>query len=288
MDKISVIVPVYNVEKFLSQCLGSLTSQTYHNLEILIVDDGSTDRSSTIYQKYASTDNRIKIIKQDNSGVSVARNTGLKFATGDWVHFVDSDDYLDVDFYEKMMSARGDCMPDILACDVISQNSNQYSIGYKTCVALYSPTEKFLQTNALRNCVVWRYLFRRDFLKKHKLKFTVGRIFEDMLFTPNAIMLSNYVITVPGANYHYVFNENSLLNRPETPLRKMQYDYAQEYLDQFIAQYNLQHVIARSQNIETTTYKFLLFKCFKRIFFKDCNETKYYLFGIRFLKTYKK
>ena len=288
MDKISVIVPVYNVEKFLSQCLGSLTSQTYHNLEILIVDDGSTDRSSAIYQKYASTDNRIKIIKQDNSGVSVARNTGLKFATGDWVHFVDSDDYLDIDFYEKMMSARGDCMPDILACDVISQNSNQYSIGYKTCVALYSPTEKFLQTNALRSCVVWRYLFRRDFLKKHKLKFTVGRIFEDMLFTPNAIMLSNYVITVPGANYHYVFNENSLLNRPETPLRKMQYDYAQEYLDQFIAQYNLQHVIARSQNIETTTYKFLLFKCFKRIFFKDCNETKYYLFGIRFLKTYKK
>lgn len=245
MDKISVIIPVYNVEKFLSQCLGSLTSQTYHNLEILIVDDGSTDRSSAIYQKYASTDNRIKIIKQDNSGVSVARNTGLKFATGDWVHFVDSDDYLDVDFYEKMMSARGDCMPDILACDVISQNSNQYSIGYKTCVALYSPTEKFLQTNALRNCVVWRYLFRRDFLKKHKLKFTVGRIFEDMLFTPNAIMLSNYVITVPGANYHYVFNENSLLNRPETSLRKMQYDYAQEYLDQFIVQYNLQHVIAR-------------------------------------------
>ena len=204
------------------------------------------------------------------------------------MHFVDSDYYLDIDFYEKMMSACGDCMPDILACDVISQNSNQYSIGYKTCVALYSPTEKFLQTNTLRNCVVWRYLFRRDFLKKHKLKFTVGRIFEDMLFTPNAIMLSNYVITVPGANYHYVFNENSLLNRPETPLRKMQYDYAQEYLDQFIVQYNLQHVIARSQNIETTTYKFLLFKCFKRIFFKDCNETKYYLFGIRFLKTYKK
>ena len=83
MDKISVIVPVYNVEKFLSQCLGSLTSRTYHNLEILIVDDGSTDRSSAIYQKYASTDNRIKSIKQDNSGVSVGRNTGLKFATVD-------------------------------------------------------------------------------------------------------------------------------------------------------------------------------------------------------------
>lgn len=288
MSKISVIVPVYNVEKFLDQCLGSLVCQTYRNLEILIVDDGATDKSSKIYQKYASTDNRIKIITQKNSGVSATRNHGLKFATGDWVHFIDSDDYLDIDYYEKMMAAARDATPDMLAGDVISQNSNLYNVRYKSSIALYTPTEKFIQTNALNNCTVWRYVFRREFLKRNKLTFPVGRIFEDMLFIPNAILQASCIITVPGANYHYVFNENSILNRPETPERKIHYDYAELYVRKFIEKNNLSHVVARSHNTETTTYKFMMIKFLRKVFYRDCNETKYYLFGIRLLKTYKK
>lgn len=288
MDKISVVVPVYNVEKFLDQCLGSLVKQTYQNLEILIIDDGSTDGSDVIYKKYAIKDNRIKIIKQKNAGVSAARNTGIKYATGDWVHFIDSDDYIDVDYYEKMIAAAGNYLPDILAGGVISQNSNLYNIQYKTKCVLCSPTEKFLQTNALKNCVVWRYLFRRDFLVKNKLVFPVGRIYEDMLFVPNAIILANYIITVPGANYHYVFNENSILHKPDTDEKKANYVFAENNLNQFIQKHNLTHVITRCKNTETTTYKFLAFKILKKIFFKDCNETKYYLFGVRVLKTYRK
>ena len=288
MNKISVVVPVYNVEKFLDQCLGSLVGQTYRNLEILIVDDGSTDGSCSIYQQYASTDNRIKIIKQKNAGVSAARNNGLKFATGDWVHFMDSDDYLDIDYYEKMMAAVGESNPDMLAGDVISQNSNLYNVRYKSSVALYTPTEKFIQTNALNNCTIWRYVFRREFLEKNKLTFPVGRIFEDMLFIPNAMLQASCVITVPGANYHYVFNENSILNRPETPERKIHYDYAELYVRKFIEKNNLSHVIARQHNKEITTYEFLMIKFLRKVVHRDCNETKYYLFGIRFLKTYKK
>ena len=102
MYKISVIVPVYNVEKFLAQCLESLVLQTYKNLEIIIVDDGSSDNSYKIYKKYAKSDSRIQIIKQKNAGVSAARNTGLASATGEYVHFIDSDDYIDIDYYEKI------------------------------------------------------------------------------------------------------------------------------------------------------------------------------------------
>ncbi|MDO4424139.1 MAG: glycosyltransferase family 2 protein, partial [Pseudomonadota bacterium] len=135
MDKISVIIPVYNTENFLEQCLGSVVNQTYKNLEILIVDDGSPDKSDAVYKRFALEDNRIKIIKQKNSGLSVARNTGLKFATGQWIHFIDSDDYLDLDYYEKMVNAARDINPDIIAGGVISQNSNLYNIQYKTkCV----------------------------------------------------------------------------------------------------------------------------------------------------------
>ena len=288
MHKISVIVPVYNVEKFLAQCLESLIRQTYKNLEIIIIDDGSSDNSYKIYKKYAKNDSRIKIIKQINAGVSAARNAGLASATGEYIHFIDSDDYIDIDYYEKMLSASGSMSPDIIAGGVVSQNAPLYNIVYDSKCVLKTPTEKFLITNALNNCTVWRYLFKRDFLVKNKLTFVTGRIFEDMLFTPNAILLANYIVTVPDAKYYYVFNENSLLNKKYTANHETQYAYAEQQLNQFILDNNLSHIKKRLVNLEITTYKFLIFKFFKRVFYKDNNETKYYLFGIRILKTYKK
>lgn len=288
MEKISVIIPVYNTEKFLKQCLGSVVNQTYKNLEILIVDDGSPDKSDAVYKQFALQDNRIKIIKQKNAGISAARNTGLKFASGQWVHFIDSDDYLDIDYYEKMMNAVYDVNPDIIAGGVISQNSELYNIQYKTTCVLFTKTEKFLVTKALKNCTVWRYVFKRDFLQKNNLKFTVGKIFEDILFIPNAILMANCVVTVPNANYHYVFNKDSLLNKKYTKNHQAQYDYAESYLNSFIKQHNLEDIINRSKNTEVTTYKLIAFKIFRKILFKDTNEVKYYLLGVRILKTYKK
>lgn len=288
MEKISVIIPVYNTEKFLKQCLGSVINQTYKNLEILIIDDGSPDKSDAVYKQFALQDNRIKIIKQKNAGISAARNTGLKFASGQWVHFIDSDDYLDIDYYEKMMNVVYDVNPDIIAGGVISQNSELYNIQYKTTCVLFTKTEKFLVTNALKNCTVWRYVFKRDFLQKNNLKFAVGKIFEDILFIPNAILIANCVVTVPNANYHYVFNKDSLLNKKYTKNHQAQYDYAESYLNSFIKQHNLEDIINRSKNTEVTTYKLIAFKIFRKILFKDTNEVKYYLLGVRILKTYKK
>lgn len=288
MEKISVIIPVYNTEKFLKQCLGSVVNQTYKNLEILIIDDGSPDKSDAVYKQFALQDNRIKIIKQKNAGISAARNTGLKFASGQWVHFIDSDDYLDIDYYEKMMNAVYDVNPDIIAGGVISQNSELYNIQYKTTCVLFTKTEKFLVTKALKNCTVWRYVFKRDFLQKNNLKFAVGKIFEDILFIPNAILMANCVVTVPNANYHYVFNKDSLLNKKYTKNHQAQYDYAESYLNSFIKQHNLEDIINRSKNTEVTTYKLIAFKIFRKILFKDTNEVKYYLLGVRILKTYKK
>lgn len=288
MEKISVIIPVYNTEKFLKQCLGSVVNQTYKNLEILIIDDGSPDKSDAVYKQFALQDNRIKIIKQKNAGISAARNTGLKFASGQWVHFIDSDDYLDIDYYEKMMNVVYDVNPDIIAGGVISQNSELYNIQYKTTCVLFTKTEKFLVTKALKNCTVWRYVFKRDFLQKNNLKFAVGKIFEDILFIPNAILMANCVVTVPNANYHYVFNKDSLLNKKYTKNHQAQYDYAESYLNSFIKQHNLEDIINRSKNTEVTTYKLIAFKIFRKILFKDTNEVKYYLLGVRILKTYKK
>lgn len=108
--KISVIVPVFNAEKYLKMCLNSLVSQTLKNIEIICIDDGSTDNSLAILDKFKSKDNRIKIIKQKNYGVSMARNNGISEAQGEYIGFVDADDWVDKDFFEKLYNAAQNIM----------------------------------------------------------------------------------------------------------------------------------------------------------------------------------
>ena len=103
MNKISVIIPVYNAENTIDRCLDSVTKQTFGNLEIILIDDGSQDNSKEKYQEWAKKDNRIKIITQKNRGVSAARNAGINIATGDYIAFVDSDDWIDSTMYEKLL-----------------------------------------------------------------------------------------------------------------------------------------------------------------------------------------
>ena len=104
MDTISVIIPVYNVEPYIRQCLDSVVHQTYKNLEIIIVDDGSPDNCGAICDEYAANDERIQVIHKENGGLASARNTGIEYASGEWIAFVDSDDWCKTDYYEQLMS----------------------------------------------------------------------------------------------------------------------------------------------------------------------------------------
>jgi len=115
--KVSVIVPVHNVEEYISQCLDSIIRQTYKNLEIIVVDDGSTDASSQICREFAIKDLRINLIRQNNFGVSVARNRGIQLATGQYVTFVDADDWIEEDMYEKMVAELSNVKSDMMMCD---------------------------------------------------------------------------------------------------------------------------------------------------------------------------
>ena len=118
MKKISIIVPVYQAEKYISKCIESIVNQTYKNLEIILVDDGSTDRSGEICDEYGKKDNRIVVVHNKNKGVSVARNCGLDIATGDYITFVDSDDYIDLQMYSEMMK-----VVEKYSCDVVYSGS---------------------------------------------------------------------------------------------------------------------------------------------------------------------
>ena len=116
MKKISIIVPIYNIEKYLPRCLDSILAQTYKNLEVILVDDGSVDNSGMIADKYARNDQRIIVIHQVNKGVSAARNAGLDLATGDYIGFVDGDDYIEPDMYEILMRIIDEQQVDIAHC----------------------------------------------------------------------------------------------------------------------------------------------------------------------------
>ena len=104
-DKISVIVPIYKVEPYLRQCFDSIVGQTYRNLEIILIDDGSPDNCGAICNEYAERDNRVTVIHKQNGGLSAARNDGIAATTGDWIAFVDSDDWIETDYYEKLLAA---------------------------------------------------------------------------------------------------------------------------------------------------------------------------------------
>lgn len=124
---VSIIVPVFNVEKYLPKCLDSILAQTHHQLEVILIDDGSTDESSHLADEYSLKDKRIRVIHQDNGGVSVARNVGLDMATGDFVAFMDGDDWVDVNWIESQLETlkKWDADIAVCGCELVYKNARQ-------------------------------------------------------------------------------------------------------------------------------------------------------------------
>lgn len=178
---ISVIVPVYNTEQYLPECLDSIINQSYKNLEIICIDDGSTDNSRHILDSYAVKDKRIKIIHQENKGVSAARNAGLDIATGGYISFVDSDDWLKPDCYERLLQYNEKQQYDVIEGSVIIENkkSKNATVGIKNNFADI--------LDSLNKCYTCSKIWNKEFLDKHKLKFSVDISYcEDVLFTIKA------------------------------------------------------------------------------------------------------
>ena len=208
---ISVIIPIYNTEKYLSQCLETVVNQTFKNLEIICINDGSTDSSLKIIQKYAQKDNRIKIIDQKNKGLCASRNNGLKASTGKYISFIDSDDYIDLDYYEKHYKALCKYDADISCSGFYHERLPDFSINYNKEQIYCDIDDKIKITQAGIYGYVWRYVFSRDLLFKNDLCFEEGRVIEDVIFTISAIYYSNLLVTIPQSTYFYRHNNNSLL-----------------------------------------------------------------------------
>lgn len=214
MDLISIIVPIYNVEQYLNQCLQSVCSQSYDNLEIILVDDGSSDRSSELCDEWAEKDSRIHVIHKQNGGLSDARNTGISCAKGEYIAFVDSDDWIEKDMYQKLWSELQQNNAQIAACKIVKvfeATSEEQKI--------YSKQKIFTSKEALQTllkgqdfcAVAWNKLYRRDVIGD--IRFPVGRLHEDEFFTYRVIANASRLVLVPEAKYYYRQRAGSIMDK---------------------------------------------------------------------------
>lgn len=208
---ISIITPVYNTEKFLNRCIDSILSQTYSDFELILVDDGSSDSSGDICDKYALVDKRIKVFHQPNGGVSSARNFGLDRAKGEWVTFIDSDDYVSQSLLEDYMS-RMHSNSDLYVqgfIDVTGGNQSKMleedRLVYKDC---------FKESEHIRNSIIYSYVFNKLFniniIRRYGISFETNiSMLEDTLFVFHYLKHIYSICHVPTANYYYQTNDNS-------------------------------------------------------------------------------
>ncbi|MDD3413822.1 MAG: glycosyltransferase family 2 protein [Lachnospiraceae bacterium] len=214
---ISVIVPIYNVAPYLKKCLDSILYQTYRELEIILVDDGSTDGSSNICDEYQKKDERIIVVHQPNGGPSVSRNAGLDIAKGDFIAFVDSDDWIHKDYFKSLIrytQVKGINI-DIVQCGVIKTNKEQISDSAKIEAGgrIYnghSATGMLYEPGGLVYGVIWGKLYRKHLLAY--LRFPVGRKTEDEFINYRLLFEANYVINLNFRMYFYRQRKGSLMS----------------------------------------------------------------------------
>ena len=217
-ELISIIVPVYNVEQYLEKCVDSIINQTYKNLEIILVDDGATDSSSKLCDKLAKIDNRIKVYHKENGGLSDARNYGVERATGDYIGFVDSDDYIDAEMYEKLYEAIKKENVDVAECNLKIIYPNRVELfteqNYYNVCTKQEYLEEYLKIEKIFGSACVR-LIKSNIAKK--LKFPVGKLYEDTYYAYDLINVADSYVIMEAPYYNYLMRENSITNARFNP-----------------------------------------------------------------------
>ena len=208
---LSVIIPVYQVEKYIGQCLDSVVGQTYTNLDIILVDDGGTDSSVDICREYQKKDNRIRIISQENGGLSKARNVGVAHAQAELITFIDSDDYIHPQMFATMVPYLQEHNLDIISCTSTRKNvviKEMIGTGKLECYDHRTAVSMGLRDD---NVSAWGKIYKKELLEK--VQFPVGRVFEDLGTLYKIFNECHKVGWLDYQFYHYIKRENSITQR---------------------------------------------------------------------------
>lgn len=217
---LSIIVPIYNVEQYLDRCIQSILNQTYQNLEIILVDDGATDCSGAIADSYAAKDKRIKVFHKENGGLSDARNYGLEHVTGDYILFIDSDDFIVNIMCERLITVASSNNADIVSCnyyiyrddDDISIHTMSVQDDKRTFTGMDMLRYYLLKTEPFDLNVVWNKIFKLDlFNGVEPVRFPKGRVQEDNFTIFRLFLNANSIVTVNEPLYYYVQRAGSIM-----------------------------------------------------------------------------
>lgn len=210
MTKISIIVPVYNTEKYLDKCIHSILNQTYSDFEVILIDDGSTDKSLEICKKYES-DNRVIIIHKENEGQAIARNIGIRQSIGEFITFIDSDDYVDLQMLEELYRKAKEKDADIVICDILKEDSN-HSFIFKNYWNVKKEPNKNYMTSHMGPVA---RLYKRNLFIDHNIFFKEGVIYEDLATIPKLGMYTTKIEYIEKPFYHYIVREGSTMKKVE-------------------------------------------------------------------------
>lgn len=244
---ISVIVPIYNVEKYLDRCVDSIINQTYKNLEIILVDDGSPDNCPKMCDDYAEKDSRIKVVHKENGGLSDARNVGMEVATGEYVSFIDSDDYVSLDFYETLLETIVDNDSDIVECGVVKFYENEKFDKYNddlkvTNYDTVDALDGLINENPFKQHV-WNKLYKSNIALD--IPYAVGKLNEDEFWTYQIFGKAKKVTRINKTMYYYFQRGSSIMGN----------GYNIKRLDSLEGKMNRQAYIEKNFPILTTKAK---------------------------------
>jgi len=280
MPAVSVIVPVYNAEAYLACCLESLQTQTLKDLEFICVNDGSTDGSLKILETYAAKDPRFKLINRPGTGVSAARNAAFKTALGKYIGYVDSDDWVPADYFEKLFDAAEYHQAEIAGAGIeyILPKGHKSLLKVKKYKVSEKMPEKYKMFNIPHFNFIWNKIYRRDFMQRAELSFPEGRVYEDILFTHKALNVCNKAVSVPGVVYFYRHNPDSITHIL-TPQKQQQLHQAVAEAREYVLKEGIK--VDFSQYPKREKHPIRCFGCrVGKVVVWDY-ITKYYLFGIK-------
>lgn len=269
MPKVSVIVPVYKAEQYLHNCIDSILNQTYTDFELILVDDGSPDKSGEICDKYAENDGRIRVIHKKNGGVSSARNEGMHAAKGEYICFVDSDDSLNIYFLQKCLELAKSYGDELIICgyNKIENNKIQKNIFSDEKYDILQRDQVIMTlVEKVLICAPWGKLYRSDIIKDNEIKFPEDMsLGEDMVFNFHYCNYISKIVIINSPLYNYiVVNENSLLNKYKTDLYSKQMtinNRLSEYIDNWQIDNNQ---IKKLNNYIYFCYEKILFNTFSK------------------------
>lgn len=273
---ITVVIPVLNGEAYIAQCIESLLFQSFKELEVIVVDNGSTDRTAEIIQKYPT----VKFIHHPIGGISGARNRGIELAQGEYIHFMDADDLITLDYYEKMLPPIVSTEADMACSSFIFERYPTQSQKVEHILLLSTIEDKILHTNVASYPACWRYLYKSSFIKGERLFFEENRFAEDKIFTIQAVHLAKKIVMVPEATYIYKHRVHSVTTSKKTKTIKKRHE-DRKYANKFCENYAKRHHFSLDKSLDAHKWQYKVIGIpfiTRKVYYSG--KSKWYFLGI--------